>query len=61
VDRVIRCIGKRRIVVTTDGKNTVLNLWLGDPPHGKQLGAPTLEPLERDKLLLALTEIKVHE
>ena len=58
MNNIIRCIGNRRIVVTKSGENTVLNLWVGDPPHGKQIAAPTLEPGERDKLLLALTETR---
>jgi hypothetical protein len=55
--RAIQCVGRRRIVVKANGKNTVLEIWLGDPPHGKRVAAPELEPLERNKLLLALTEV----
>jgi hypothetical protein len=54
--RVIQCLGRRRIVVQTDGKNTILVIWLGDPPKGKKIAGLELDPLERDKLLLELTE-----
>ena len=56
VARPIRCVGRRRIVVTTTGANTLLTILLGDPPDGKPIAGLELEPLERDKLLLALTE-----
>jgi hypothetical protein len=54
--RAIQCIGRRRIVVKANGKNTVIEIWLGDPPTGKRVAGPELEPLELQKLLLALTE-----
>jgi hypothetical protein len=59
--RAIQCVGRRQIVVNAHGKNTVLEIWLGDPSKGKRVAAPELEPLERDKLLLALTEIIANE
>jgi hypothetical protein len=59
--RAIQCVGRRRIVVKANGKNIVLEIWLGDPPNGKRVAAPELEPLERDKLLLALTEIVAND
>ena len=60
IDRVIKCIGRRRLVVTLTGENTTLNLWYNDPPLGKQIAALQLPPLERDKLLAALTELKAN-
>jgi len=54
--RVVHCVGRRRIVVKANGPNTVLEIWLGDPPHGRVIAGPELEPLERDRLLLELTE-----
>jgi hypothetical protein len=55
--RAIQCVGRRRIVVKANGKNTVIEIWIGDPPHGKRVAGPELEPLELQKLLLALTEV----
>jgi len=59
--RAIQCIGRRRIVVKANGKNTVIEIWIGDPPHGKRVAGPELEPLELRKLLLALTEIVAND
>jgi hypothetical protein len=47
-------------VVKANGKNTVIEIWLGDPPTGKRVAGPELEPLELQKLLLALTEVIAH-
>jgi len=59
--RAIQCVGRRQIVVNANGKNAVLEIWLGDPFKGKRIASLELEPLERDKLLLALTEIVANE
>lgn len=59
-DRIICCLGRRRIVVTIDDNQIRLNVWLNDPPHGRQIACLVLEPVERDKLLLALTETKAN-
>jgi hypothetical protein len=47
--------------VKANGKNTVIEIWLGDPPHGKRVAGPELEPLELQKLLLALTEVVAND
>lgn len=59
-DQIIRCLGRRRIVVTSDDNQIRLNIWLNDPPRGRQIASLALEPIERDKLLLALTETKAN-
>ncbi len=61
-DRIIRCVGRRRITISQDDGQTRVNIWLRDPPKGRCLASLLLEtPLERDKLMLELTETKVNE
>jgi len=56
---VIKCVGRRRIVVEPTQDTIILHIWLRDPPGGKKVASLVLEKPEFDKLLLRLTEVKL--
>jgi hypothetical protein len=60
MSEIVRCVGRRRIVVVRIGQTTVLEIALGDPPRWKHLAKLELEPAERDKLIEELMRARAE-
>jgi len=56
---LIKCVGRRRILIEPGTDTVTLQVWLRDPPHGKRIASLVLDKQEFDKFLLKLTEVKL--
>ncbi len=56
-ERIIKCVGRRRLTVTPTENGAVITVWLKDPPTGRRIAGLPLEIVEVEKLVLSLVEV----
>ena len=59
-ERIIQCLGRRRITVFRTEQGVKLNVTLGDPPRGRHVACLELETVELEKLILELIEARAN-